>query len=41
MSLDIEKEINPNELKKFIKDNVKSAKIKNTFVHHEFKLTSK
>lgn len=41
ISLDIEKEIDLNKLRSFVNDNVKSTKIRNTFVHHEFKLTSR
>jgi len=33
--------ISKYDLKKFIKENVKACNIKNTFVHHEFKLNSK
>ncbi len=36
----IEKEIEENKLLKFIENNVKACKIRNHFVHHEFKLTS-
>jgi len=38
---DIETYIDENKIKKFVEDNIKATGIKNTFVHHEFKLTSK
>lgn len=37
----IEEELNENELETFIKKNVKACGIRNTFVHHEFKKTTK
>ncbi|ATU05240.1 hypothetical protein BKN14_02170 [Candidatus Gracilibacteria bacterium HOT-871] len=37
----VEDDLEGSGLEKFIKDTVKACKIKNTFVHHEFKLTSK
>jgi len=37
----IEKEIDQKQLEKFVEDNIKACWIRNTFVHHEFKLTSK
>ncbi len=36
----IEKEIDKKDLLDFLNQNIKACKIKNTFVHHEFKLTS-
>jgi len=38
---DIDKEINKDKLYIFIEKNIKACKIRNTFVHHEFKLTPK
>lgn len=37
----IENEINFEDVKIFIEKNIKAFGIKNTFIHHEFKLTSK
>lgn len=37
----IENEINFQEVKKFVQKNIDTFGIKNTFIHHEFKLTSK
>jgi len=37
---EIQKEIESIKLKNFIYDTIKACEIKNTFIHHEFKLTS-
>lgn len=37
----IENEINFEDVKSFVEKNIKALWIKNTFIHHEFKLTSK
>lgn len=38
---EVEKEIDNDKLYNFLKENIDACKIKNTFIHHEFKLTSK
>ncbi len=40
-SLQVEYELKWKRLKTFVKSTVKACNIRNTFVHHEFKLTSK
>lgn len=40
-STKVEKDLEWSWLEKFIEDTVEACKIRNTFVHHEFKLTSK
>lgn len=40
-STKVENDLDSVDLKKFIEETVKACKLRNTFVHHEFKLTSK
>ena len=40
-SLEIEKQVDQNTLSKFVHDCVDATKIRNTYIHHEFKITSK
>ena len=41
ISYDTDKALDLSELKKFVEKSIKALEIKNTFIHHEFKLTSK
>ena len=40
-SHDVEKQVNMNKMKSFVASCVKATQICNTFIHHEFKITSK
>jgi PIN domain nuclease of toxin-antitoxin system len=40
-SHDIEKQVNANKLKAFVESCVRATNICNTYIHHEFKITSK